>query len=214
MEGGIDLLGLPFTGCLNTFLPHTRTAQSFSATLKDFTGPSPLASCRTPISGSTSTGAGGSVSPGSSVQDTVTESTGAGFTPTGGVAFFLCGPTQVTAAGCPAGGTQVGAAKPLVAGAASSDVTAATSAAGRYCWRTEYTPDAVSQGVYLAATHTNATSECFTVAAAPAPGTPGLPNTGHSAASGGSASSAWALVAAVAALAAATAAWGRAGRRL
>src|SRR5205085_294546 len=84
--------------------------------------------------------------------------------------FFLCGPTQVTAAGCPAGGTQVGAAKPLVAGAASSDVTAATSAAGRYCWRTEYTPDAVSQGVYLAATHTNATSECFTVAAAPAPG--------------------------------------------
>ena len=214
MEGGIDLLGLPFTGCLNTFLPHTRTAQSFSATLKDFTGPSALASCRTPISGSTSTGAGGSVSPGSSVQDTVTESTGAGFTPTGGVAFFLCGPTQVTAAGCPAGGTQVGAAKPLVAGAASSDVTAATSAAGRYCWRTEYTPDAVSQGVYLAATHTNATSECFTVAAAPAPGTPGLPNTGHSAASGGSASSAWALVAAVAALAAATAAWGRAGRRL
>ena len=48
MEGGIDLQVLPFNGCFNTFLPHTRTAQSFTSGLKDFTGPSALATCRTP----------------------------------------------------------------------------------------------------------------------------------------------------------------------
>jgi uncharacterized repeat protein (TIGR01451 family) len=36
MEGGIDLLALGFTGCLSSFLPHTRSSQSFTATLKDF----------------------------------------------------------------------------------------------------------------------------------------------------------------------------------
>jgi len=36
MEGGINLLDLGFTGCLSSFLPHTRSAQSFTSTLKDF----------------------------------------------------------------------------------------------------------------------------------------------------------------------------------
>jgi plastocyanin len=36
MEGGIDLAALGFTGCVSTFLPHTRSSQSFTATLKDF----------------------------------------------------------------------------------------------------------------------------------------------------------------------------------
>jgi hypothetical protein len=36
MEGGINLLDLGFTGCLSSFLPHTRSSQSFTATLKDF----------------------------------------------------------------------------------------------------------------------------------------------------------------------------------
>jgi len=215
MEGGIDLQGLPFTGCFNTFLPHTRTAQSFDATLKDFTGPSPLASCRVPLTSSTSTGAGGSVTPGSTVTDTATLSSPAGFTPTGSVSFFLCGPIDPTlvSGGCATAGTQVGAAKTLVAGAATSDATANTAVAGRYCWRTEYAPDAGSQGVYLAATHTNATSECFTVAAAPTqtPGTPGLPNTGHLPSPGLPAHYAWLLLAGSLALAAAWA-WGRAGR--
>jgi len=185
MEGGIDLQGLPFTGCFNTFLPHTRSAQSFSANLFDFTGPSPLASCRTPLTTSTSTGAGGSVAPGSSVTDTAAVSSPAGFAPTGSVSFFLCGPAPELVAGCPSGGAQVGAAKMLAAGTASSDPTSSTATAGRYCWRTEYAPDAQSQGVYLAATHTNASTECFTVAVAPAPSptpdlaAPGLPNTGR-----------------------------------
>src|SRR5205823_1196049 len=36
MEGGIDLAQLGFTGCISTFLPHTRSSQTFTATLKDF----------------------------------------------------------------------------------------------------------------------------------------------------------------------------------
>ena len=36
MEGGINLKDLGFTGCLSSFLPHTRSSQSFTATLKDF----------------------------------------------------------------------------------------------------------------------------------------------------------------------------------
>jgi len=46
MEGGIDLQVLPFNGCFNSFLPHTRTAQSFTSDLKDFAGPSAFHTCR------------------------------------------------------------------------------------------------------------------------------------------------------------------------
>src|SRR5262249_21899325 len=35
-EVGIDLAKLGFNGCLSTFLPHPRSSQSFTATLKDF----------------------------------------------------------------------------------------------------------------------------------------------------------------------------------
>jgi hypothetical protein len=36
MEGGINLKDLGFTGCLSSFLPHTRSSQSFTSVLKDF----------------------------------------------------------------------------------------------------------------------------------------------------------------------------------
>ena len=35
-EVGLDLAAVGFEGCINTFLPHTRSSQSFTATLKDF----------------------------------------------------------------------------------------------------------------------------------------------------------------------------------
>jgi hypothetical protein len=47
MEGGIDLAQLGFTGCVSTFLPHTRSSQSFTATLKDFEV-IPFNTCRRP----------------------------------------------------------------------------------------------------------------------------------------------------------------------
>ena len=90
----------------------------------------------------------------------------------GSVSFFICTPAQVTAAGCPEGsGSQVGGAVAVTTSAnggtaASSNYTVGlTSAAvGTYCWRAEYPPDQASQ--YLAGSHTNATTECFTVAPA------------------------------------------------
>jgi hypothetical protein len=101
---------------------------------------------------------------GTSVTDTATVSGPAGaVTPTGTVAFFLCQPAQVTAAGCPSGGTQVGAAKTLANGSATSDATTNTQAAGKYCWRAQYSGDAS----YAAANHTDATGECFTVVPPP-----------------------------------------------
>ncbi len=175
LEGGIDLGGIPFTGCFNTFLPHTRTAPSFTAQLKDFAGPVGFRSCRDPAITTASAPTGGNVAPGSSVTDAVTAGNGgAGPVPTGSISFFLCGPAQVTPSGCPSGGTQVGSVKPLVGGAASSDPTTATTTGGTYCWRIEYTPDAAATGVFAPGTHTTATTECFSVVAATLPNT-GLP---------------------------------------
>ncbi|MBI2865423.1 MAG: hypothetical protein HYX94_12790 [Chloroflexi bacterium] len=48
MEGGIDLNKLNFSGCVNTFLPHTRSSQSFTAVLKDFAGPIDFETCVNP----------------------------------------------------------------------------------------------------------------------------------------------------------------------
>jgi len=175
VEGGISLHDLGFTGCFNTFLPHTRTSNPFTAQLADFVGPHDFHSCRTAV---TSSGPGGTLAPGASVHDTITlANDSAAFKPGGTVTFFLCQPAQVTSTGCPTG-TQVGAVKTLANGVATSDSTTATTTTGKYCWRTVYAPDNASLGIYTPGSHTNATTECFTVAAASLPNTgmPGMPD--------------------------------------
>ena len=174
LEGGVDLEGVPFTGCFHTFLPHTRTAQSFTSVLKDFAGPVSFPSCKRPATTSNSSPSGAGVPAGSTATDTVNVTNGgAGVNPAGTMTFFLCNPAQVTAGGCVSGGTQVGAATPIVAGAATSAPSAALQINGRYCWRTLFAPDPSQAGIYEPATHTNATTECFTVT-----GGVDLPNTG------------------------------------
>lgn len=164
MEGGVDLVSVPFAGCFNSFLPHTRTSGSFTADLKDFAGPVSLKSCKDPATASTSAPTGGGVAAGSTATDTVNVTNGgAGLNPAGTMTFFLCNPGQVTAGGCVSGGTQVGAVKTIAGGSATSDPSAALQFNGKWCWRTAYTPDPSLAGVYEPATHTNATSECFTV---------------------------------------------------
>ena len=169
-EGGIDLDQL-FGGnapCFSSFLAETRSSQSVDSTLSDFAGGS-FNTCVPPTlatQSSTST-----VDFGGTVSDTATLSGNDG-PASGTVSFFICTPAQVTAAGCPAGsGSQVGSAVNVTTSANGGTATSAnytvglTSAAvGKYCWRAEYTPDAASQ--YLATKHTNATTECFTVAPA------------------------------------------------
>ncbi|MDT4925344.1 MAG: hypothetical protein QOG01_3057, partial [Pseudonocardiales bacterium] len=121
--------------------------------------------CPQPPVTTTATPGGSLVAPGTSQHDVATvAAVGNRPTPTGSVDFFLCQPAQVTAAGCPTGsGTQVGGAVSLNAGSATSANTTNDTTLGEYCWRAEYTPDAAGAGYYLPSTHTNATTECFTV---------------------------------------------------
>jgi len=173
LEGGLDLTVLNFTGCFHTFLPHTRTAQSFSAALTDFAGPSPLTTCRTPVMTTASNPTGFNLAPGVVASDQVNvQGSPGGPAPQGTVAFFLCAPTQVTAGGCLTG-NPVGAGKLLIAGAATSDPSTATSSLGTYCWRAVYTPSGASVGVFDTAAHTDAGPECFAV------GVPGPPAAGR-----------------------------------
>jgi LPXTG-site transpeptidase (sortase) family protein len=174
VEGGINLNDLGFTGCFNTFLPHTRTSNPFTAQLADFSGPQALPTCRTPVTNSAPVG---TIAPGAPVHDTISLSNGGVATKPGGtVTFFLCSPSQVTGSGCPSG-TQVGAPKTLAGGVATSDATSATSATGKYCWRTVYTPNTASLGMYSPGSHTNATTECFNVVVAASLPDTGVPET-------------------------------------
>ncbi len=115
---------------------------------------------QTPTLATTSSPTGGGVVPGASVTDGFTAS-GAFGTPSGSVDFFLCQPATVTANGgdCSSGGAKVGATKALSGGSATSDASANTTAVGTYCWRAEYSGDTV----YSSGSHTNKTTECFTV---------------------------------------------------
>ena len=170
-EGGINISRLvPDAGCFSTFMAETRSSTPFDSRLFDFTL-GEFNTCQVAVD-TDSNPKGGNVVPGTSVTDTVTV-TGSSFTggtaptPTGTVEFFLCQPSEVTAAGCPTGsGSKVGATKTLDAnGQATSDATPNTTAIGKYCWRAEYTPAANSP--YEAASHTDATDECFTTVAQP-----------------------------------------------
>ncbi|HEV8546055.1 MAG TPA: DUF11 domain-containing protein, partial [Candidatus Limnocylindrales bacterium] len=162
-EGGINLDDIFPNGapCFSGFLAETRSSQSTSAQLKDFALGS-LSTCAPPTIETQVSDA--SVDFGGSVTDTATLS-GENGPVTGTVEFFLCGPSA-SAPDCSTGGTQVGGAVDIVNGEATSDAyTVGTTAAdaGTYCFRVEYTPDASSE--YLAASHTNQTTECFEVLA-------------------------------------------------
>jgi hypothetical protein len=106
----------------------------------------------------------GALTLGQSVTDTAT------FTPTqangdvtGTVDFFVCGPAQANP-NCTAGGTQVGGDIIVTNNQAVSAAFTPTQD-GHYCFRANYTPDGLAS--YLAATHTNQTTECFTVTHTP-----------------------------------------------
>ena len=165
-EGGINATGLGLDlRCIGTFIADTRSAASTTAQLHDFAvGQTDL--CQATVSTQASTNSL-TVLPGTSVSDTATVSGGTGQpTATGTVKFFLCQPSEVTAAGCPAGaGTQIGtplAGETLNAsGVAQSETTNNTNAIGKYCWRAEYSGDSNYPSPDPDHIHTNATTECF-----------------------------------------------------
>ena len=165
-EGGIDLDDL-FGGnapCFSSFLAETRSSQSVDSTLSDFA----LGAFNTCVPPTMTTQVSSSVVDfGGTVSDTATLS-GTDGPASGTVTFFVCKPSELTGGECPTGGTQVGSPVAVTTSANGGTATSAnytvglTAAdAGKYCWRAVYTPDAASQ--YLTATHTNSTTECFTV---------------------------------------------------
>ena len=168
VETGIDLTALLGSsgGCFTNFMAETRSSDVLTATLKDFAGGS-LNTCVPPVIDTTATPGGSTVALGATNQHDVATVSKVDNRPdpTGTVSFFLCNPSQVTAGGCESGGTQVGSAVTIANGSATSDNAGGSliNAAGKYCWRAEYAPDSDGSKFYVAGSHTNSTTECFTV---------------------------------------------------
>ena len=183
---------------------YLRTYTGFSglgpgSNLKGYAKPfdvAPPSTCVAPTITTTATPGNGTVdgltavAPGTSEHDvaTVTGSGGAGV---GTVQFTLCDPTQVVTNGgdCSAGGDAVGTPVSLNgSGNATSPSVPGTglpndTAPGKYCWRADFTP--VNDHNYTAGTHTNSTTECFTVVhASPTISTSSSAVTGNGAANG------------------------------
>jgi len=163
-EGGIDLTALGLdVGCFTSFQGETRSSQEVTATLSDFAG-GRFSFCVPPTietqvqQDGQSLGSVGSIALGESVQDSATL-TGSKGTVEGTVDFFVCGPSSAAAA-CSTGGTKVGTTKTLSGGTATSG-SFTPDATGTYCFRVQFTPATGSK--YLAASHANATTECFQV---------------------------------------------------
>jgi uncharacterized repeat protein (TIGR01451 family)/fimbrial isopeptide formation D2 family protein len=163
-EGGINLTALGLdSGCFTSFIAETRSSQSVDATLSDFAGGT-FSFCKPPTiatqvkQGDQSLGSVGTINKGESVQDTATL-TGTKGTVAGSVVFSVCF-NAAAAPDCSSGGTKVGATKTLSGGSATSD-SFTPADVGFYCFRVDYTPAAGSK--YLAASHTNTTTECFRV---------------------------------------------------
>jgi uncharacterized repeat protein (TIGR01451 family) len=161
-EGGINLDKLFGTDapCFSGFLAETRTSQSVDAVLKDV-AVGDFNTCEPPnISTSVSDS---TIDLGDSVTDTA-DFTNNSPAVTGSVEFHVCGPDGSNP-DCTTGGTQVGGSVTIASGHATSAAFTPT-AAGKYCFRAEYTPDANGSLHYVAGSHTNQTTECFTVAKA------------------------------------------------
>lgn len=172
-EGGLNITEAGLGGeCFNTFIADTRSSQSLTATLFDFSR-GQLGECGVTLTTAPSTGSNGSIQLGSgTVTDTATVTgTGGGGTPpvpTGTVAFFICQPSELDANGaCSTGGTQIGTpvegetlaptANPSQASAVSEAFT--PTVIGKHCWRAVYSGD----DNYDATTDFDSATECFTV---------------------------------------------------
>jgi uncharacterized repeat protein (TIGR01451 family) len=156
MEGGIDLAAAGFTGCFNTFLPHTRTSQSFTSVLKDFAGPISFSNCKSPTlttsqTVGSSTGANVTASVPASVTDTATLH-GAASAVKGSVTYTLYSDANCTQA--------VGTSTKTINGTSdgngdlvlpSSDPVTVNTA-GTYYWTAAYSGDTNQGGQNNAAT--------------------------------------------------------------
>ena len=186
-EGGINLSdpAIDLAGqCFASFASETRSSTSTTAVLKDFvlggfgncgssTVTTPMQSDGTTAIPATGISIGAGPTGGAvPVRDAaVVTATGGSVTPTGSVAFWLCGPTATGATAlCETGGTALGTTQIPATTANPATVVspvATVTAAGRYCFRAVYSGDA-TKGIPPSSDF--AANECFLVN----PVTPGL----------------------------------------
>jgi hypothetical protein len=166
-EGGLNLTSLGLQNeCFSSFLAETRSSQSTTATLKDFVS-GPFQDCSTSLVTTPSLGQNGSASISTAgsvtVHDTAALTVNGTATFTGTLAFHLCGPMDT--GNCATGGNAVAAASgvnPVTVNGNYNSADVNLTAAGRYCWRADFTsgtpgvPNASDPG-----STSTSTSECF-----------------------------------------------------
>jgi hypothetical protein len=162
MEGGIDLHQLGFTGCVSTFLPHTRSSQSFTAVLKDFEI-IPFNTCVTPsittqLKLSDGSNASGDIPVGTAIHDTATLH-GATADAGGTVTYKVFDNNS-----CTTNANTVNAGTKTVTNASVPDSDPITfNTAGNFWWQATYSGDIALGGRNIGPTSSLCTSEPVTI---------------------------------------------------
>jgi hypothetical protein len=171
-EGGVDLTSENLGGhCFNTFVGDTRSSQSLTATIFDYAlgqlGECHSTTTTTPVDATDTTLAPATMIAGDpanaavTVKDKATLNVTGVNAFTGTISFHICGPTDASSsATCDSGGVDLGSVNATANGDYFSS-TATVTAAGRYCFRAEFSGDS-SVGVPGSSDHS--ATECFTVA--------------------------------------------------
>ncbi|GAA2475894.1 hypothetical protein GCM10009858_11600 [Terrabacter carboxydivorans] len=161
-EGGLDLTANNLGGkCFNTFTGDTRSSQSLTATLFDYSlgnlGECTSTTVTTPNVTTQEIPASGTLSVTDSALITVTGIQTFSAT----LKFFICGPTALDATGsCTTGGDQIGTTQAITTGGTYPSTAASITEVGRYCWRAEFSGDSTAG---VPASKDDSTGECFTV---------------------------------------------------
>ncbi|GAB3059509.1 hypothetical protein GCM10027053_21740 [Intrasporangium mesophilum] len=174
-EGGLNLTKTGLGGkCFNTFMADTRSSQSLTATLFDFSlgtlGECTSSIVTTPsISAPVTIPASGTIS---GVTDSALLKVDGISTFNGTITWSICGPLGLaTTSNCFSGGSQVGSPTTVTAQGTYVSPPIQVTSAGRYCWRAEFSGD-VNAGVPGSADPgidpatglpSTSTSECFVV---------------------------------------------------
>jgi hypothetical protein len=178
-EGGIDLstLGLGNT-CFNTFLADTRSSQSLTATLYDFSvgnlGECTSTTTTTPVDATDTSQPPASSIPASPANAAVTVKDQTVITVTGissfnaantaNLSWHICGPTASSTQLCDGTAGNVGVAvgsQAIQAAGTYTSPTVTLTEAGRYCFRADFAGDSVTG---VPASSDSRASECFTIA--------------------------------------------------
>jgi hypothetical protein len=169
-EGGLDLTAAGLAGqCFNTFMADTRSSQSLTATLFDYSL-GKLGECQSFITTTPKYADGTTTITSEPIPATgrLEVKDSADITVTGAdtfdatVTFYLCGPAELTSATdtCDTGGVQIGSPVPVTANGTYTSDSAFLTSAGRYCWRGDFSGDS---DIGVPPNSDSSEGECFTV---------------------------------------------------